>query len=171
MMPDDQFARLVADDVKNKVTDEQRSYLRLPDNRDRWMVNIIALLNNLDNQVRDIEEHEENDQETYGSLGDDGIRLLAEAQAASEERKKKVLRFRYHVEKRLDECERINIAHDAVDDDDAPLLRRAIEKHREMTEIFGIDPTQIDEALWSSLTGAWKFADIDTKRLSEELDD
>jgi hypothetical protein len=96
---------------------------------------------------------------------------LAEAQASSEERKKKVLRFRYHVEKRLDECERINIAHDAVDDEDVPLLRRAIEKHREMTEGFGIDPTQIDEALWLSLAGVWKFAEIDTKKLSEELDD
>jgi|APGre2960657404_1045060.scaffolds.fasta_scaffold84179_2 hypothetical protein len=171
MMPDDQFARLVADDVKNKVTDEQKRYLRLPDNRDRWMVNILALLNNLDQQVREIEEHEEDDQGLYGSLGDDGIRLLAEAQASSEERKKKVLRFRYHVEKRLDECERINIAHDAVDDEDVPLLRRAIEKHREMTEGFGIDPTQIDEALWLSLAGVWKFAEIDTKKLSEELDD
>ena len=57
------------------------------------------------------------------------------------------------------------------EDDDTPLLRRAIQKHREMNESFGIDPTQIDEALWSSLAGAWKFADIDTKRLSEELDD
>lgn len=171
MMPDDQFARLVADDVKNKVTDEQKMYLRLPDNRDRWMVNILALLNNLDQQVKEIEEHEEDDQEMYGSLGDDGIRLLAEAQASSEERKKKVLRFRYHVEKRLDECERINIAHDAVDDEDAPLLRRAIEKHQEMTESFGIDPTQIDEALWSSLAGAWRFSEIDIRRLSEELDD
>jgi len=174
MMLDDQFARLVADDVKNRVTDEQKRYLRLPDNRDRWMINIIALLGNLDQQVKEIEEHEENDQEMYGSLGDDGIRLLAEAQAASEERKKKVLRFRYHVEKRLDECERVNIAHDTDEDDeddDTPLLRRAIQKHREMNESFGIDPTQIDEALWSSLVGAWKFADIDTKRLSEELDD
>ena len=65
MMPDDQFARLVADDVKNKVTDEQKMYLRLPDNRDRWMVNILALLNNLDQQVKEIEEHEEDDQEMY----------------------------------------------------------------------------------------------------------
>ena len=172
MMSDETFARLVADDVKNRVTDEQRQYLRLSENRDRWMIHIIALLRNLDQQVRDIEAHEERDREIYGALGEDGIRLLAEAQAASDERRKKVLRFRYHVEKRLDECERINIAHDDQDTEpDRPILRRAIEKHREMTEQVGINPTEIDTALWASLGGEWKFAEIDVDRLSEELDD
>lgn len=172
MMSDETFARLVADDVKNRVSDEQRRYLRMPENRDRWMINIIALLRNLDQQVAEIEAHEERDREIYGALGDDGIRLLAEAQAACDERRKKVLRFRYHVEKRLDECERINIAHDEQDaEQDRPILRRAIEKHREMTENVGINPTEIDTSLWAALDGEWKFGDIDMDRLSEELDD
>jgi hypothetical protein len=136
------------------------------------MINIIALLKNLDQQVAEIEAHEDRDRDIYGALGDDGIRLLAEAQASSDERRKKVLRFRYHVEKRLDECERINIAHDESEQDsDRPILRRAIEKHRELTEQVGINPTEIDAALWASLAGEWRFAEIDIDRLSEELDE
>ena len=35
-MNDDAFARLVAQDVKNKVDPGQRAYLRLPENTQRW---------------------------------------------------------------------------------------------------------------------------------------
>ena len=98
------------------------------------------------------------------TLGDEGIKLLAEAQASADDRKKKVLRFRFHVENRLDECDRL----DAIESDNpsefaasADFMRRAIEKHKEMTFAADYDPTEIDVALWQSLGGEWKFDEID----------
>ena len=35
-MNDESFARLVADDVKNKSTEAQKKYLQLPENIKRW---------------------------------------------------------------------------------------------------------------------------------------
>jgi len=158
MMGEESFARLVAEDVKNRVTDEQRKYLRLYENRARWREHILALLDNLEDQVAEIDERQEEDKQRYGSLGDDGIRLLAESQASSDDRKKKVLRFRFHVENRLDECDRL----DAIESDaSADFMRRAIEKHKEMTFQADYDPTEIDTALWLSLAGEWKFDEID----------
>jgi hypothetical protein len=164
MMNEDSFARLVAEDVKNRVTDEQRKYLRLYENRSRWREHILVLLANLEDQVVEIDEHQEDDKERYGSFGDEGIKLLAEAQASADDRKKKVLRFRFHVENRLDECDRL----DAIESDEpsefaasADFMRRAIEKHKEMTFDADYDPTEIDRALWFSLAGEWKFDEID----------
>jgi hypothetical protein len=164
MMNEESFARLVAEDVKNRVTDEQRRYIRLYENRPRWREHILALLDNLEDQIVEIEEHQEQDKIRYGSLGDDGIKLLAESQASSDDRKKKVLRFRFHVENRLDECDRL----DAIESDtpnefaaSADFMRRAIEKHKEMTFGADYDPTEIDRALWLSLAGEWKFDEID----------
>lgn len=164
MISEESFARLVADDVKNRVTDEQRKYLRLYENRGRWREHILALLENLESQVEEIDRRVEQDRDLYGSLGDEGIKLMAEAQASSDERRKKVMRFRFHVENRLDECDRL----DAIESDrpdefaaSAAFMKRAIEKHKEMTFAAEYDPTEIDVALWQSLGGEWKFDDID----------
>ena len=70
MMNEDSFARLVAEDVKNRVTEEQRKYLRLYENRSRWREHILVLLANLEDQVVEIDEHQEDDKERYGSFGD-----------------------------------------------------------------------------------------------------
>ena len=48
-MNDDSFARLVAEEIKNKVSDQQREYLKLPENWGRWQRAVSILLKNLDN--------------------------------------------------------------------------------------------------------------------------
>ena len=164
MMNEESFARLVADDVKNKVTDEQRKYLRLYENRGRWREHILALLANLESQFEEIDKRCDEDRRLYSALGDDGIRLLAEAQASSDERRKKILRFRFHVENRLDECDRLDAIESDTPDEfaaSAAFMKRAIEKHKEMTFAAEYDPTEIDVALWQSLGGEWKFDEID----------
>lgn len=160
MLNEEAFARIVAEDVKNRVTDEQARYLRLPENRDQWRRNIIALLQNLSDQLEEIDLKERRDRERYGALGDDGVRLLAEAQADTDQRRKRISRFRFHVEKRLDEINRL----DSLGSDDAhqrgaavDFLRRAIEKHKELTHEAELDPTPIDHALWETLQGQWRF--------------
>lgn len=101
-MNDEVFAQLVAEDVKNKVTDSQRDYLMLPENRERWKRALLALAENLDNQIDNIGYDKQRDIERYVALGDDGVTLLAEAVSAYDMRINKVTRFKFHVSKRLD---------------------------------------------------------------------
>lgn len=162
MLTNEAFARLVAEDVKNRVTDEQRKYLRLPENVERWQRNLVALLENLSDQFGQLAEREKDEGDRYRDLGEEGIGLLAEMQADVDQRRKRIARFRFHVENRLDEATRIIAAAEGgADADMLRFVQRAIEKHRELTEEAELDPTPIDKALWSSLQGHWEFDDID----------
>jgi hypothetical protein len=163
-MQDETFARLVAEEVKNRVTDTQVDYLRLPENWGRWQRALLTLIDNLNNQLVGIDEQEKADADRYRSLGEHGITLIAESLSEHEARRKKITRFRFHVESKLDEVTRmIGLGTEAVDDQvkAVDFLRRAIERHRELNEQAMIDPTPIDNALWQSLEGKWEFDTID----------
>ncbi len=67
-MNDEVFAQLVAEDVKNKVTDSQRDYLMLPHNRERWKRALLVLSENLDNQIDNINYDKQRDVERYVAL-------------------------------------------------------------------------------------------------------
>ena len=101
-MNDEVFAQLVAEDVKNKVSESQRDYLMLPQNRERWKRALLALSENLENQMDNINYDKQREVERYVALGDDGVTLLAEAVSAYDMRINKVTRFKFHVNKRLD---------------------------------------------------------------------
>jgi predicted nucleic acid-binding Zn-ribbon protein len=162
-MNDDAFARLVAEEVKNKVSKNQREYLMLPENWSRWQRGLVALEKNLSNQLDQLSASEKEDTARYSVLGDDGVRLLAEALSDYENRKKKIERFKYHVDNRLDEITKmIAVGVDAVDDEVKMIdfIRRAIVTHKEMLFEFDMEPTPIDLALWASLEGKWKFDNI-----------
>lgn len=163
-MQDETFARLVAEEVKNRVTVTQADYLRLPENWGRWQRSLLVLIDNLNKQLVEINEQESNDSERYQNLGGHGITLLTESLSEHEARRKKINRFRFHVESKLDEVTRmIGLGTDAVDDQVKAIdfLRRAIERHRELNELAMIDPTPIDLALWEGLDGKWEFDSID----------
>lgn len=174
MLTDDNFARLVAEDVKNRVSVEQADYLRLPENINRWKRSLQLLLVNLDNQLDDLATKEELEVRRYEGLGGDGVNLLAEVQTVIEQRRRKVVRFRFHVEKRLDEV--IRLSNAASKDETKQLanynlLRSAIEKHKEylLDEDFFVtlsdaDQDLIDEALWASLDGVWAFDEVEAMR-------
>jgi 3-deoxy-D-manno-octulosonic-acid transferase len=134
---DDTFARLVAEEVKNRVTDEQKDYLHLPENWGKWQRALIALNDNLASQLDGLAAQEAADTNRYRSLGDDGIRLLAESLSEYEHRRKKIVRFKFHVDARLDEVTRmIALGTDAVDErlKTVDFLRKAIEKHQFLLE-------------------------------------
>lgn len=167
MMSDDAFARLVADEVKNRVTPAQRDYFQLPENWDRWQRALVALIENLDDQLARLQEREERERVRYEALGQDGLRLLAEMLADVEGRMAKVSRFRYHVERRLESVQRmVNSQSDVIAEraQVADFLRTAIAQHRALCVEANLDPTPIDEALWSALDGRWEFdaVDLDT---------
>lgn len=159
-MNDDAFARLVAEEIKNRATPAQREYLQLPENWGRWQRAIQALNNNLENQIRNIHDQEQHQIAKYSELGDDARVMIAEMSANFEERRRKIERFRYHVAVRLDEVTRmIALGSEHVEErlKTVEFLRRCIEKHREVTEKYDIEPTPIDVALWSALDGKWGF--------------
>jgi len=164
MLTDDAFVRLVADDVKNRVTDEQRSYLRLSSNSERWVEALQSLLTSLDNQTLDLNRREQAEVQRYSSLGDDGVVLLAELQTDIEERRTKIGRFRFHVETRLDEARRMQSIASYVADERgraSDFFREAIARHREMILAYDFEYSDIDEALWATLDGLWKFDDVE----------
>jgi hypothetical protein len=90
------------------------------------------------------------------------LRLLAESMAESEARRRKIVRFRFHVETRFDEVSRmIALGSDAVDErlKTVDFLRKAIEQHKKMV-LEEFDPTPVDSALWAILDGKWEFDNI-----------
>lgn len=162
MLTDDAFMRLVAEDVKNKVSDSQKAYLRLPENLDRWQRALEALLRNLDDQINEIRIEMELKTDAYSELGEDGVALMAEFQTEKEQRQRKISRFRFYVEARLDEVRRLQITggDDNAEARLAEFFRRAIERHQEMIADLDLDYSEVDEALWATLRGRWDFDDI-----------
>lgn len=168
MMNDDAFARLVAEEVKNKVGRAQKEFLMLPENWNRWQRALLVLAKNLENQLNNIDDDEADDRERYEALGEDGVRLLAEALADYENRRKKIERFKYHVDNRVDEVTKmIALGVDSVDDElkTVEFLRKAIVRHKEMLAEYDMEATVIDAALWAALEGKWTFDNINVDEL------
>ncbi len=162
-MNDDAFARLVAEEIKNQVTQSQRDYLNLPENWARWQRAVQFLADNLERQLKTIRDSEEEETERYRELGQEGVKMLTELLADFDNRRKKIERFRYHVVNRIDEITRmIAMGTDIVEErlKTVEFLRKAIERHKELMKDYELEPTPIDVALWASLDGHWNFENI-----------
>lgn len=163
-MEDEEFAALVADEVKNKASDQDVEYLRRSDNLVRWQQALFQLLQNLANQIDDINSAEASASNRYKQMGNDGTRLLIQSVKEYEDRRKKITRFKFHVEIKLDNVTRmINV----IDEDSvekqaslAAFYKRAIMKHRDLMQELDYDFSDVDEALWEALTGNWTFDSI-----------
>lgn len=166
---DDAFARLVAEEVKNKVSRSQRSILLERANWDRWRRALITLVNSLDEQLDNVASDEEADRNRYAGLGHDGAKLMTMAMADYSQRRTKIERFKFHVERRLDEVEQMvssGIIPASEPDRNAILYENAIKKHKELIEQYDIEPTVIDQALWDALEGQWTFNKIRADQIS-----
>jgi hypothetical protein len=161
-MSDDAFAKLVAEEVKNRVSSESRSYLLEEDNWNRWRKALVALIENLDNQIEGIHNDITADTERYSQI-EDGSVLLSSALAAYEMRKKKIDRFRFHVQNRLAQVDKM--IHTGVAIEDEPLaalmlLKKAIRMHKQLMYEQDMEDTAIDRALWAALDGKWLFDEV-----------
>ena len=157
-MNDDTFARIVAEDVKNKATTSQQEYLSMTHNRDRWKRALTALIDNLNNQIEDITDDETADIERYEKLGRSGIVLLSSATATYEERRHKIERFRFHVENKRDQVCAMSDVEEFLSR--ADLFEKAIRQHRLLMVECDMEITPADEALWATLDGKWEFDDV-----------
>lgn len=164
MLNDDAFMRLVAEDVKNRVTGEQSDYIRLLENNERWQRALQALITNLNDQLADLDTREHVETSRLSRLGNDAMVMLVEFQTDMDDRRRKINRFRFYVETRLDEAQRLAVMGSdnstersrAVD-----FLHRAIVKHRELITENDYEYSNIDEALWAALDGHWRFDNLD----------
>lgn len=162
-LTDDAFARLVAEEVKNKVSRSQRAVLLEQKNWDKWRRALTALIDSLQMQLDNIASDEESDRDRYSNLGRDGEKLLAMALGEYRQRQAKIERFKFHVERRLDEVEQMIDTGNLIASDpskNAILYENAIKKHKDLIEQYNIEPTPIDLALWDALEGQWTFNKI-----------
>lgn len=170
---DDEFARLVSEDVKNKVSSRQRQVLLDPQNWNRWQRALVMLVENLDNQIADIEADQEADKKRFGSMGEDGEVLLQESEFAYKTRKTKIERFRFHVNRRLDDVTKMletgasdHVRRDVLTvNSDANFYRKAIAKHRALLDEYDLEATEIDRALWRALDNEWAFEEINESNI------
>ena len=172
-MNDDAFARLVAEEIKNNVSQSQRDYLNLPENWARWQRAIQILANNLDEQIANIAKREMDEVRRYEQSGEDAQSLITELVTEFQNRRKKIERFRYHVVNRLDEVSRmIAMGTEQVEErlKTVEFLRKAIESHRSMMRQYELEPTPIDAALWMCLDGKWGFDDLTEDKILDFLD-
>jgi hypothetical protein len=168
MMNEDVFARMVSEEVKNKLSSSQKKVLLQPENWSRWKDALLFLSQNLDRQIENIEEDAEVDAEKYSLMGLSGKKLAAEAAREYQYRIKKIDRFKFHVNRRLDEV-MMMIETGNVESSDGwdrvAFLENAIVKHRELLREFDLEDTAVDRALWSSISGNWEFDSINEGNL------
>jgi len=162
-MDDQTFAKMVAEEVKNKLSPNQRKTLLLKENWERWRVNLVALLDNIKSQVESTELSREADIARYESFGDDGLILLQQANASYDARIKKITRFGFHVERRLNEVATMIDTGEISQSsgwESVEFLKRGIAKHRAMFLEYDLEETSIDKALWALLEDSWEFDNI-----------
>ena len=172
-MNDESFARLVADDVKNKSTEAQKKYLQLPENIKRWRRALEYLDSNLEEQLKQIKSFEASKLKEYEHLGEEGTALIAETSANFTARKSKIERFDFFVKAKLDEVSRLNALSYSDDStqNTEDFYRRAIRKWWSLMEDFEMETTRIDEALYASLDGRWEFEGLTQDNVFGDFED
>ena len=171
VMNDESFARLVADDVKNRISTPQKKYLELPENNERWQRALNVLISNLEEQLHQISLDLKADTQRYSDLGSVGDALLAGATSHYNLKKEKIERFKFYVSNRLSDIV-VDSEHLVIKNGiDESILLKAIITHMNMNTRYNIAHTPIDEALYASLKGIWRFDDINPDDLVEFSDD
>jgi hypothetical protein len=158
------FAKMVAEEVKNKLSPAQRNILLEQQNWDRWQSALVALAENLNSQILSIDADSEADTQRYSSFGSDGTKLIEASETAYSNRKRKIERFKFHVERRLDDVTQM-IETGAIAEsngwEEVSFYRRAIVQHRLMLQEHDLEETSIDRALWAALDKRWEFDKVD----------
>jgi hypothetical protein len=166
VISDDAFAYFVAEEVKNKLSPAQRNTLLQRENWDRWQRALVALTENLKDQIQQIAGAEAEDERRFEGIG--SKRMQKEIRGAYADRRLRVERFLFHVNKRLDEVTKMietGVAPEANPWEVIDFFKRAIFEHRKLMDEHDLEPTPIDEALWAALSDKWLFDKIDTSLL------
>lgn len=170
VLNDDAFARLVSEDVKNKISSSQKKILLDPNNWERWKDALLMLSENLDGQLSDIEQDALADKQRYASMGESV--LEQEAAIYYQNKKNKISRFKFHVNRRIDEVislieqnEKPKDYSESPNELSVGFYKKAIQAHKSLIYEYNLEETSIDRALWSTLDGKWEFSKIDAEFL------
>ena len=161
---DDAFAHMVAQEVKNKASDEHRQFLAQPGNVDRWLKTLNSLLDNLNRQVESSRQEMIADCERYERLGEDGVVMLAEAKHYYEQKISKVEKFKFYVIKRISEVATLTSQYKSGNVDNEKMLlmcKDAIIAHMQYLREHDLETTPADEALYKAVEGVWAFDQIE----------
>lgn len=167
-MNDDAFARMVAEEVKNKISPVHKQELMKEDNWARWKEALLALSENLQRQIESIEADAVSDERRYASLGKTGTRLARESNSYYDTKATRVRRFKFHVDKRLDEVSVMIETGNIINSDgwdQVEFYRKAIIEHRSLMRAFDLEDTSIDRALWDTLDNKWNFDSVNNDNL------
>ena len=162
-MINETFAKMVAEEVKNKLSPSQKETLLEEQNWNRWQEALVALAENLELQIKQIKEEEKIEHDRYTSLGGDGDGLAMRSSAAYANRASKIDRFKFHVERRLDDVTKMiesGVATESDGWDEVNFYRRAIHEHKVLMREYDLEETPIDKALWAALEKKWDFDKI-----------
>lgn len=164
MITDDVFARMVAEEVKNKLSPNQKQILLEPNNWPRWKKALLYLIDNLNEQIDELKVDAISDAERYSKMGKHGEKLAIEAEKSYKSKIQKIERFKFHVNRRLDDVVTMMETGNVAQSDgwaEVSFLKRAIAKHRAMLMEYDLEETPIDRSLWDALNNEWTFDDID----------
>ena len=95
-------------------------------------------------------------------------KLSDETQRYYNEKATRINRFKYHVDRRLDEvCIMIETGESTLEDGwkEVDFYRRAIIAHRTLMRDFDLEDTAIDRSLWECLDSKWTFDSINNDNL------
>lgn len=167
-MNDDAFARMVAEEVKNKISPVHKKELMSRENWERWQEALIALSENLEEQIDELEWDAVADEKRYASMGKTGSRLATQSKNYYRNKIAKINRFKFHVDKRLDEVSVMIETGKVIQSDGwekADFYKRAIIEHRNLMREFDLEDTSIDRALWATLDDKWTFDSVNNDNL------
>ena len=171
-MNDEDFAQLVALEVKKRAHPDGVKFLHKGENLSRWHRALQALINSLNHQIEGIDNQLSDLVDRFSPLGQEGEYRISESTRNLEERKRKISGFRFHVERRVDDVAKLILANNgelSTDGSVVEFFRKAIQRHKQLMEEYEFEPTVIDEALWETLTGKWVFDDA--QQVLEDDDD
>jgi hypothetical protein len=146
------FELLVSEDVKNKLDQHDKDFLRLPENRVQWRDCLLTIIDTVTKKIDSLQEEINRLRETYSGF-------VTDPAASLDEQKDKAVRFRFYAEKRLAEADRLLALGDDVDPSLslATFLRDAIIAHRQWHVDKGLVNSEGDDCLYAALDGEWKF--------------
>lgn len=151
-MDETEFALLVSEDIKNKIDQKSKDFLRLEENREHWRDCILRIIATVSSKINDLEKEITDLRRSY-----EGFSVDPAASLSNQLEKSK--RFRFHAEKRLAEVDRLLAIEEGPDPSVslATFLRDAIIAHRLWHENADLVPSEGDECLYKALNGEWAF--------------
>lgn len=146
------FALLVSEDVKNKLDQKSKDFLRLEENREEWRKCIMTIISTVTEKINQLSAE-------VSALRSEYAGFIIDPAEALEAKLDKAKRFRFHAEKRLVEIDRLTMLGQESDPSLslATFLRDAIEAHRQWHIDNDLVPSEGDDSLYAALDGVWGF--------------